>query len=265
MSLSCDVVRDLLPLYHDGVCSEQSCALVEEHLLACPLCFAALEAMDAGTDCPLPPADEAAGLKAVAESLKKKKKRLRRRSVLITLLIVAIGIGGYGLAASVSVPVKSSRLSVEEFYQLSDGRLVLRFESSDRRRVSQVLWGQAEDNSIYVTPYVQLLDLSLGRDRQWEEYIAVNPAPAGGAAAQALRLGSEKDSILLWTPGSQLPAADEQTEALIAAQDARFVPPDSYLAFSYPYETPAPQPVPTAGASGSVAAQLPPESSDDPA
>ena len=45
-----DIVQDLLPLYHDGVCSEKSRAAVEEHLKTCETCRAALAAMDA----PLP-------------------------------------------------------------------------------------------------------------------------------------------------------------------------------------------------------------------
>lgn len=47
MDISCQVVRDLLPLYHDGVCSGDSRALVEEHLKGCPACSAELEAFDA--------------------------------------------------------------------------------------------------------------------------------------------------------------------------------------------------------------------------
>ncbi len=35
---NCGVVRDLLPLYVDGACSEDSRALVERHVAACPSC-----------------------------------------------------------------------------------------------------------------------------------------------------------------------------------------------------------------------------------
>ena len=51
-----DIVPDLLPLYHDGVCSKKSRAAVEEHLKTCEACQAALAAMDA----PLPEAEKAA-------------------------------------------------------------------------------------------------------------------------------------------------------------------------------------------------------------
>ena len=38
MKLDCEVIRDLLPLYADEVCSEKSRSLVDEHLAACPEC-----------------------------------------------------------------------------------------------------------------------------------------------------------------------------------------------------------------------------------
>jgi hypothetical protein len=38
MKLDCEVIRDLLPLYADQACSEQSRALVNEHLLDCADC-----------------------------------------------------------------------------------------------------------------------------------------------------------------------------------------------------------------------------------
>lgn len=38
MKVKCQVIEDLLPLYIDGVCSEESRMLVEEHLKECSLC-----------------------------------------------------------------------------------------------------------------------------------------------------------------------------------------------------------------------------------
>ena len=45
MSVSCDIIKDLLPLYHDGVCSEDSNKMVEEHLANCKMCNDELKAM----------------------------------------------------------------------------------------------------------------------------------------------------------------------------------------------------------------------------
>ena len=46
---SCGVVRDLLPLYRDNVCSEDSRRVVEEHLAMCSECPKILEQMEDGS------------------------------------------------------------------------------------------------------------------------------------------------------------------------------------------------------------------------
>lgn len=46
MKVSCDVVKDLLPLYHDNVCSIDSRKLIEEHIDKCEECKNELEAYD---------------------------------------------------------------------------------------------------------------------------------------------------------------------------------------------------------------------------
>ena len=38
MKLACKVIGDMLPMYHDQVCSEETAALVEKHLQGCPKC-----------------------------------------------------------------------------------------------------------------------------------------------------------------------------------------------------------------------------------
>lgn len=43
--MDCPVVRDLLPLYMNNSCSEESVNLIEEHLKNCPDCRAVLEDM----------------------------------------------------------------------------------------------------------------------------------------------------------------------------------------------------------------------------
>lgn len=43
--IPCDVIKDLLPLYEDGVCSGQSREMVDAHLAECPECTELYEAM----------------------------------------------------------------------------------------------------------------------------------------------------------------------------------------------------------------------------
>lgn len=46
MKTSCDIIRDLLPLYAERITSEATNALVEEHLAECEACRAELEQME---------------------------------------------------------------------------------------------------------------------------------------------------------------------------------------------------------------------------
>lgn len=76
MNVSCEVVRDLLPLYAEGLASEGSRTLVEEHLAGCPDCRKTLEALRT------PPAPAPEG----AEPLRAVKRDLRRRRLRAALL-----------------------------------------------------------------------------------------------------------------------------------------------------------------------------------
>lgn len=48
MRITCDVIQDLMPSYVDGILSEDSQALVKEHMEACKECRKMLEIMKGG-------------------------------------------------------------------------------------------------------------------------------------------------------------------------------------------------------------------------
>ena len=91
MRVSCEIMKDLLPLYHDGVCSNDSRAIVEEHLVECDSCKAELQAMD--EEFSINKKDQ--NLKE-AEAVKKLSRKWRKgmlksllKGVLITILVIA--------------------------------------------------------------------------------------------------------------------------------------------------------------------------------
>ncbi len=45
-NISCDVILDIIPLYHDKVCSEKSREYVEEHIKGCETCNSFLKSLD---------------------------------------------------------------------------------------------------------------------------------------------------------------------------------------------------------------------------
>ena len=71
MKLPCKVIEDMLPMYYDKVCSEESAALVEEHLKDCPKCSQILLNLSADIEIPERKVDDIKPLKKLQKSYKK--------------------------------------------------------------------------------------------------------------------------------------------------------------------------------------------------
>lgn len=94
MKISCEIIRDLLPVYHDGVCSNESRQMIEEHLSECENCRAELKAMDDMLIIP-DKKQNLAGAEAVKELSKKWKKGMFKsllKGIFITLVVVILFI-----------------------------------------------------------------------------------------------------------------------------------------------------------------------------
>lgn len=101
MSTSCHIVYDLLPLYVDGACSDESRAYVEEHLAGCPACRKKYEAMADTVDVLLRKPEyvtkneEAMEPQQIDRTSKRVLKRLKRRWLTSLLPLLLLGINQY--------------------------------------------------------------------------------------------------------------------------------------------------------------------------
>lgn len=93
MKIDCFVVRDLLPLYAEGLLSRETEAVVDEHLAECPDCKKELELITADGFTQLKNADEENSVSA--EPLKKfaRKLSLRMQSMYYALIILFVFLG----------------------------------------------------------------------------------------------------------------------------------------------------------------------------
>lgn len=94
MSKQCKIVEDLLPLYHDGVCSEESRQLVEEHLAQCEGCRSLLKKIDEEIMSPAKDEDVKA-LEGISKAVRKGWKKALRTGVSITLAAVLLLFAGF--------------------------------------------------------------------------------------------------------------------------------------------------------------------------
>lgn len=88
---SCDTVRDMLPLYVDNIVSDDTRALVEEHLASCNACRREYETMK--NTVVLPADGDAKPLKLFKGVWNKKKRVVALTAVIATILVLCIGCG----------------------------------------------------------------------------------------------------------------------------------------------------------------------------
>ena len=90
--INCRVIRDILPLYVDGVVSEDTSALVEEHLTECESCRQEAERMKAHLNLPDSGEVEAAEARVIKNFGKafRKKSRINALKAAGSFLLVAI-------------------------------------------------------------------------------------------------------------------------------------------------------------------------------
>ncbi len=90
MKITCEVICDLLPLYHDGVCSESSKLLVEEHLKMCKACNKELSMISERMDISHINPEREKSFKAVSNVWKKNKTKSFRKGVSAVLAMIVV-------------------------------------------------------------------------------------------------------------------------------------------------------------------------------
>lgn len=123
--MKCDIIKDLLPSYIEGLSSNSSNEEIEKHLDSCKECKNYYKEMTGEIEDPLP----AAELKDLDYLKKVRKKNIR--SVVITAgIVVAVMLVVVSLVA-IAFPVSST--DVEMTYQMTDNKLDIELELKNGR------------------------------------------------------------------------------------------------------------------------------------
>lgn len=205
MNITCDVIRDLLPLYADDVCSPGSRELVETHLYSCRDCAGELRMMKA--DLPGVPLAEVDSAKAAGKAWKKNKVR----SLILGLLIAAL-IGGlwYGLTVPNIVPVGEEHLQVDALYRMEEGTFYVELTVTDGFKHNFIRY-RMEDGRFYITPMQPII--TSPEDPDFVERKNSGWHVVGHRECTALYVGWGEDATLIWEEGMELPPAPADIEA----------------------------------------------------
>nr|WP_325184710.1 zf-HC2 domain-containing protein [uncultured Oscillibacter sp.] len=222
--MNCKIIQDLLPLYHDGVCSEESRGLVEEHLAGCEICRQVLADMDA----PLPSAEgkkteeDVSAVQRIAGEWRRGKWKSWRKGAAAAALACALLAGLLVLATQwMILDVDPAKIQVTDLRQLSDGRLIFNIYIDDNRSAHSILWEFGEDGDLWYVVRRTLLPESLrdsgdlAHDVSLSFPIVNEYARDSGVDAEIVRIwfGKGEDRVLLWKEGMEVPAASPEDEA----------------------------------------------------
>jgi len=154
MKISCNIIRDLLPLYAEELASEDTRILVDEHLKECEDCTNVLNTMKKGTPVPM---------ETAPESLGKVKKTIRRRRVLsvmaavMTVITIASAVFTY-----MFTPFQLTKdQALDDFYIREDGAVVIDYSPYVSGRVMS---GNGEN--WYINQYSNRYDMWKGNHRK---------------------------------------------------------------------------------------------------
>ena len=126
--ISCDIIKDLLPLYIDGVCSSDSIDIIEEHLKDCPLCEAEFMNMQNNTDIkPEIDKDIDKAVKNANKKIKKGKKKVVVRTICISLVVTIL----LGIVSFFQIELFIAINAFKQKRELISSHQVLSIEKSD--------------------------------------------------------------------------------------------------------------------------------------
>lgn len=123
--LGCEIVKDLLPNYIEGLTSPETSRQVEEHLAGCAPCNGSYHYMRAKMEL------ETAGALAKDRAGKHFFKKVRVKRVLIVLLTLLLCVMLLAVATGVMNTrryIGNEAIHLKNIYELSDGRIVCAFE-----------------------------------------------------------------------------------------------------------------------------------------
>ena len=119
--LDCDIVSDLLPLYHDGVVKKTTAEAIKEHLESCDACRQEYEALFSDLDLEV---GEVHTKKKFSDMMRSFKRKRIILSAVAVILICAMIIGGYNFATSaciMNLPAKEITVHYAYRYKTDEG------------------------------------------------------------------------------------------------------------------------------------------------
>lgn len=231
MKIPCEMVRDLLPLYHDGVCSEVSNTLVEAHLQECGDCREVLAEIEAEIQVPKLETEKAEPLVSIKLNWEKQTRRAKLKYIGagVVAFILCITLW-WGLTQWCIVPLKAEDYIVTEAVQMKNGTIYVGFTVMYEKAEPEM--DITEDGVLYEMYRHPVLAKRRNQIPRNSAGIYFKPDDLtwfDGETFSAYCLGhpESKESRLIWKVGMELPPASERTEEEYQQMEDSYTAPNA--------------------------------------
>ncbi len=231
--MSCQVIRDLLPLYVDGALSDESRALVEAHLAECEDCKRELARMR--EEIPAPRGEEpgvAEALKGLNRALKRTKFKAIAIAVAAAVLVGWVGIAAWGhLAMTWEVRISPEMAMISDLCHTTSGMILYHKSMKDGIAANGGSMGYAQDEEAIYIDFTRR-KINPGKESQldmddWEwidttlrdgqfvyptKYDFDTDETVEWGIVKSIRVGTPDDYVTVWEEGVDIPLADPETD-----------------------------------------------------
>ncbi len=123
MKITCNIIKDVLPLYVENMLSDDSCVMVDEHIEQCKVCKSYLGEMQNFTEIPVD--RDTTPLVKIKSTLRKKKTQTVILSIMFTIILFVITVAF--LTAPEYIPYSERSVTIDE---LGNGSVMAIFEDT---------------------------------------------------------------------------------------------------------------------------------------
>jgi hypothetical protein len=219
--VSCEIIKDMLPLYYDEVCSGDSKKMVEEHLSKCNNCKMELENIKDEIHIPKNNMIENRTDSNVIKNISTSWKKLRLKSfikggIISALLLTAIILGYIGLFKWEITSVATDVVEIRDISEIEDGKIVYYAEIIDGYSLNKIKYDMDREGNLYITPLRPIIKKEALPPYALEkgyDFIDIKEQEIfRGKDIRTIYYGTPKDKILIWEKGMELPKASEEVE-----------------------------------------------------
>lgn len=213
----CKIVEDLLPIYVDGMCSEESCTFVEEHLAHCSECRekkAQLETKSVDDKHVIEDRTKSEFIKGVAKRFDKNYKLAMIKGLAISLIACMVCGIGYFTMCKLRISKVPNNKIVMDGYRTEDNNLVFQVSADDGYvgGMLDIHWDK-ESKSCYLTIKRTIVKNKAQKGAKDTYFYSVDEK-----SIEKIYLGTPKDSKLVWESGDPIESISTEELNLLYQQ-----------------------------------------------